>query len=49
MENKRKEVKIRISEAVYKALKTQSEALGLSMSAYITHLLLVEAKKTEND
>lgn len=47
METIRKEIKIRVSTAVYKELKKQSEELGLSMSAYITYLVLTAKKKQD--
>lgn len=47
METIRKEIKIRVSAVVYKEIKKQSEELGLSMSAYITHLVLMAKKKQD--
>lgn len=44
METERKEVKIRVSKEVYKELKHQSEELGMSMSAYITHLIIMNKR-----
>ncbi len=47
MESHKKEVKIRISESVYRELKQQAEELGLTISAYVTHLILIAQRKVK--
>lgn len=43
--DKKKEIKVRLSDKVFELLKEQAEELGMSRSSYIAHLILREHEK----
>ena len=43
--DKKKEIKVRLSDKVFELLKEQAEELGMSRSSYIAYLILTQDQK----